>query len=86
MTISGHFLANYLDNFHKTEVLIVILRCIVGLNLNWIKSNDMITIKIFFFMPEDASFQGWFAEVTFDTSYENQLSYFQNGYFSKFLL
>ena len=34
-------------------------------------------------MPEDASFQGWFAEVTFDISYENQLSYFQNGYFFK---
>jgi hypothetical protein len=37
----------------------------------------------FFFMPENASFQGYFTEVSFDTSVENQLSYVQNGYFSK---
>ena len=36
-------------------------------------------------MPENASFQGLFAEVSFDTSYGNQLSYFQNGYSSKTL-
>ena len=35
-------------------------------------------------MPENASFQGCFAEVSFETSEENQLSYFQNGYFHKF--
>ena len=38
MTISGHFIANYIDIFHKTEVLTVILRCIKCLNPNWIKS------------------------------------------------
>ena len=36
-------------------------------------------------MPENASFQGYFAEVSFDTAEGNQLSYFQNGYFDKIL-
>jgi len=36
-------------------------------------------------MPENALFQGYFAEVSFGTSKGNQLSYFQNGYFSKIL-
>ena len=36
-------------------------------------------------MPENASFQGYFAEVSFETSERNQLSYFQNGYFDKIL-
>ena len=34
MTISGHFFANYIKIFHKTEVLMVILMCLLGLNLN----------------------------------------------------
>jgi hypothetical protein len=34
---------------------------------------------------ENASFQGYFIEVSFDTSEGKQLSYFQNGYFSKVL-
>ena len=37
-------------------------------------------------MSENASFQGYFAEVSFDASEGNQLSYFQNGYFFKILL
>ena len=41
MAISVHFFANYMNIFHKTEIQAVILRCIVGLNPNWIKSNDM---------------------------------------------
>jgi hypothetical protein len=36
-------------------------------------------------MPENASFQGYFASVSFDTFEGNQLSFFQNGYFSKIL-
>ena len=32
-------------------------------------------------MPENASFQGYFTKVSFDTSEENQLSFLQNGYF-----
>ena len=36
-TISGHFLANYMKIFHKKEVQTVILRCLLCLNLNWIK-------------------------------------------------
>ena len=36
-------------------------------------------------MPENALFQGYFTEVSFDTSEGNQLSYFQNGYFFKII-
>ena len=49
MTISGHFFANYIKIFHKTEIQTVILRCLVCLNPDWIKSNDIISVKIFFF-------------------------------------
>ena len=42
LTISGHFFANYITFFHKTEVQTVILMCLVSLNLNWIKSHDII--------------------------------------------
>ena len=35
-------------------------------------------------MPENVRFQGYFTEVGFDTSEENQPSHFENGYFSKF--
>ena len=33
----------------------------------------------------NALFQGYFTEVSFDTSERNQLSHFQNGYFFKIL-
>ena len=36
-------------------------------------------------MPENASFQGYFTEVCFDTSEEKQLSFLQNDYFFKSL-
>ena len=37
-------------------------------------------------MPENASFQGYFAEVFFDTSKETSShTYFNNGYFFKIL-
>ena len=48
-TISGHFFANYIKIFHKTEIQTVILRCLVCLNLNWIKSNNTILAKLFIF-------------------------------------
>ena len=48
MTISGHFFANYIKIFHKTEILTVILRCLVCLNPNWIKSYKLILVKIIF--------------------------------------
>ena len=48
-TISGHFSANYIKIFHKTEVQTVILRYLVWLNLNWIKSNNTILAKIIIF-------------------------------------
>ena len=35
------FFINYIDIFHKTEALTVILVCPICINLNWIKSNDM---------------------------------------------
>ena len=37
-TISGHFPANFMFIFHKNEVQMVILRCSMGLNLDWFKS------------------------------------------------
>ena len=49
ITISGQFSANYNRIFHQTEVQTVILRCFVYLYLNWIKCNDIILVKIFFF-------------------------------------
>jgi hypothetical protein len=59
--ISGHFLANYMKIFHKKEVQMVILRCLVCLNLNWIKSYNLILVKIIFL-----SFLSWL--VSFDIS------------------
>ena len=37
-TISSHFVANYIDIFHKTVVQMVILRCWTGLYLIWFKN------------------------------------------------
>ena len=41
ITISGHFFANYINIFHKTEVLMNIFWCQKYLNLNWIKDYDI---------------------------------------------
>ena len=41
MTISGHFSANCMFIFHKTEGQTVILRCLTGLNLDWFKSYGL---------------------------------------------
>ena len=48
-TISGLNFANYMKIFHKAEIQTVILRCIVFLNPNWIKSNDLISVNYYFF-------------------------------------
>ena len=41
-------LATTLDIFHKPEIQTVILRCLVCLNLNWIKNYDIVVrISIF---------------------------------------
>ena len=45
LTVFGHFFANFKSIFHKTEVKTVILRCLVILNFNWIRSNYIILIK-----------------------------------------
>ena len=39
-TKSGHFFANHMVIFHKTEIQTVILRWLMSLDLNWYKSND----------------------------------------------
>ena len=44
-TTSGHFFANYMSIFHKTEVQTVILRCWTSLYLNWFKSYERIAKK-----------------------------------------
>ena len=46
MNISGHSIANYINSFHKTEVPMVILRCLMSQNLNWTKRYD-INYKLF---------------------------------------
>ena len=68
-TISGHFLANYMKSFHKKEVQTVILKCLVCLNpLIENKSYDILLVKIIFIIPENASFHGYLAKVSFDTA------------------
>jgi hypothetical protein len=44
-----------------------------------------ILVKIRKFIPENASFRGYFTEVSFDNSEENLLPFFQNDYFFKIL-
>ena len=44
-TISGHFFANYLNIFHKIKVQTVI-RCLLGLNLNWFNPSKVMTQKV----------------------------------------
>ena len=46
-TICGHFFGIYMNIFHKPEIQPVILRCLVCLNPNWIKSNDIISVIFF---------------------------------------
>ena len=53
MTISGHFFANYIEIFHKTEIQTVILRCLVFLNPNYLKSCHIRLVRIIFYMPEN---------------------------------
>ena len=48
-TICGHFFGTYIEIFHRTEIQPVILRHLVCLNLNWIKSYDILLAKIVFF-------------------------------------
>jgi hypothetical protein len=43
------YFANYRKVFYKTEVQAVILRCLFCLNFNWIKSCNIMLVKIFFF-------------------------------------
>ena len=40
-TVSDHFFAICILIFHKTEVKTVILRCLIGLDLNWFKSYGL---------------------------------------------
>ena len=49
LTVFGHFFAIFMNIFHKTEVQMVILRCLVSLNINWIKSYYIILVKKDFF-------------------------------------
>ena len=41
LSLSCHFLANCMFIFDKTEVQIVILRCLAGLNLDWFKNYGL---------------------------------------------
>ena len=86
LTVFGHLFANFMNFFHETEVQTVILRCLVSLNLNGIKSYYIILAKKKFFgCLKMHRFEGYFAEVSFETSERNQRSYFQSAYFDKIL-
>ena len=72
----GSFFDNYMAIFHKSGT--AILRCLVCLNPNWIKSYDIVIGWNFFFVPVNT-------EVSFFTFEEKQLSHFQYGCFFKIL-
>jgi hypothetical protein len=59
----------------------VILRLLVCQILYWIKSYDILLVKIFFSCLKTHHFWGSL-RVSFDLSEQNQLSYFQNGLYS----
>ena len=40
-TISGHFFTKCMFIFHKTEVQKILLRCLMGLHLDWFKSYSL---------------------------------------------
>ena len=83
MAIFDHlwsFFGNYTVIFHKTEIQTVILRCLVHLNLNQIKSYNIMLVKNVSF---HSSFQGYFAEVNFDNFQETSCHIFKTAIFSK---
>ena len=43
LTVCGHFCDNNIAIFHIIEIQTVILKCFVYLNLNWIKSYEIIS-------------------------------------------
>ena len=45
-SISGHFFANNINSFHKIEVLMVILRCLMGLNLKFFKYDSWFSSEV----------------------------------------
>ena len=77
-TVSGHFFAICIFIFHKTEVRTVILRCLTGLNCNWLKSYGLRCSR----RPRASSVNFWkithFENMTagFPLMYQNLLRYF----------
>ena len=45
----ANFFVKYIKIIQKTEIQMVNLRCLVGLNLNWIKSYGIISVQVIFF-------------------------------------
>ena len=72
------------ENISEKKGSTIILRCLVFLNLNWIKGYDIILVIRFFFMPENALFQGYFAKVRFGTSKETSSHIFKTPILPKF--
>ena len=85
MTISGRFSASYIEIFHKTEVQMVILRCLVCLNVTLIQSYNIILVKKFFFHAWKCINLRLFCRSVFWHLLGNQLSHFNNRYFFKIL-
>ena len=60
-----HFFANFMNIFDETEVQTIILRCLVSLNLNWIKSYCIILVKKIFFDAWKCIISGLFCRSEF---------------------
>ena len=83
--ISGHSFANYTFIFHKTEIQRVILRCLMCLNLNWVKSYDIFWLKYLFFHAWKSIISGvkyrskfWYLRAKPDVMF-SKWAFFQNS-------
>ena len=84
LTVFGHLFANFMNIFHKTEVQTVILRCLVSLNLNWIKSYNIILVKKFFFNAWKCIISGLFYRSEFwDLRRKSAVIFFKKLFFFK---
>ena len=97
LNISGQCFETTLNSFKKTEVLTVSLRCIMCLNLNWIKSYD-INHKCFwqlcFSILEEKKMQIWVSKmatfrpflVTFFARFRKNRSIYKTPFLKTYIL
>jgi hypothetical protein len=65
MPIFGHFFGTYVDIFQETEIQTVILRSILCLKFNWIKSYNIMLVKNIFFHASKCIISGLFCRSEF---------------------